>query len=150
MNFHALRQWDTKIMFLAGPYGPGVGDTELDGPIVIPFDCDIVGGYMWNSVAGSSGTTEIDIKRQTASAGARSSIFSTTPKLSFSLGNSIYMPKIIASGQEASEPAVTGGGYTLPVFSVTQLDQFDSISLDLITAQQGGENCGFGLWIRPR
>jgi len=149
-QFHGDLQYDTKPFFLNGPYRQGLGDEGVDGIITFPFAFEIVGMFMYNFVPGVSGITELDLRWMSGSTVEVGSIFSTTPKIDFNVSSKAYMAKVVAAGQEASEPASSGGGITLPVFSKTTFDAFDAVFVKITDAMVGAENSGIGLWVRPR
>lgn len=137
-------QYDTKSFFLNGDYAISVaiGSTiGVDGLYVIPFNCEVFQVAMFNLVAGSSGTTTLDVKRATASGGAFTTIFSTTPKIQSTAGNNAY----IRTGG-------AGVGLTAPILTTTpfQLSAGHALRLDIIGVQGGTpQNCGLILYMRP-
>jgi hypothetical protein len=78
LNFHAYYQYSEKQFFANGKYGilSTYPQTAVDGLIFMPFNAEIIKVVVFNMVAGTSGTTELDIKRATTSGGAFTSIFS--------------------------------------------------------------------------
>lgn len=157
-NFISLYQHSEKQFFLNGPYDivtPPL--TALDGLTVFEFDATIIDVWMFNIVAGSAGTTELDIKMATTSGGAFSSIFSTTPKITSAAGNNAWVgnPSVWTTGtavQDATytvptgctRPVLSGGGQTLNV------DKHSALRLDILQAQTGGQNCGLLVHYIPR
>jgi hypothetical protein len=148
VNFINKRQYDSKQFFLNGKYyGQGAPQTDLDGAHMMLFDAEIVGVMMFNLVAGSSGTTTIDIKRRTASGGAGTSIFSVLPSITSAAGNHAFVARrLIPANVLLENPA----GTTAPVLSTTNLDAGDLLTIDLTAVQTGGENCGLIIYYRPR
>lgn len=142
INFINNRQYDTKKFFLNGPYSIGAGDLGVDGLYIFPYNVEIFDVGIFNLVSGSSGTTELDIKRATSSGGAFTSIFSTTPKIASTSGNNAFA----LSGD--TPPT----GFTLPVLTSSpfNVDAGDALRLDLISAMTAAENCGLTLYFRPR
>lgn len=143
INFILHRTHEKKDFFLNGRYGvasvPALG---VDGVCIFEFDAEIFAVYMFNHVAGSSGTTELDVKKQATSGGAYSTIFSTTPKITSAAGNYAR----IGTGETVS-------GCTAPVLTSTPLNVSagEALRLDLISAQGGvPENCGIVIHYRPR
>ena len=142
INFLGHRSYDTKAFFLNGRYGGASAQNGVDGLYVFPFDCEIFNIYIFNNVAGSSGTLELDIKKSTDPAGAFTSIFSTTPKITSAAGNFVW----IGVGE-------TLAGATAPVLtsSTISVNAGDAVRIDLIQAQAGNaENCGLIVYHRPR
>lgn len=91
-------------------------DSRNLGVIEVPFNINIQAARVRIHIAGSSGTTEIDIKKKTG-AGAWTSIFSTLPS--------------VASG--AGNWAIS----TNAVLSITSLATGDLLRAELSTAQSG-------------
>jgi hypothetical protein len=157
-NFISLYQHSEKQFFLNGPYSilapPLVG---MDGLAVFEFDATIIDVWMFNLVAGSAGTTELDLKISTASGGSFTSIFSTTPKITSAAGNNAWVgnPSVWTSGVAVQDgtytvptgctrPVLTGGGQTLNV------NKHTAIRLDILQAQTDGQNCGLLVHYYPR
>ena len=150
INFINDRQYDTLRIPLNGSYWatlslPQLGVEAIDA---FPFDIEIFDILMYNITAGSSGTTELDIKFTTASGGTFNSIFTTTPKIASSAGNFSYFLKSLGAGS----------GQTAPVFNATYTNAAGNIALsagsairvDLIAIQGGTpENCGIQIFFRP-
>ena len=143
VNFINTNQYDTKDFFLNGRYNIAtMPQTAVDGLYIFPYDVEIFNAYAFNIVAGSSGTTELDIKRLTASGGTGTSIFSTTPKIAYTAGDNAY----VGVGE-------TGTGLTAPILSSSpfNISAGDAIYCDIIQAQGGNpENCGILVYFRPR
>lgn len=144
INFINNRQYDTKQFNLNGTYSyPGVG---LDGAYGVLWDCEIVGCMMFNLVAGTSGTTTLDLKRYTASDTGGTSIFGTKPAISYTAGNNAFVFQRFIDGTTLENPT----GTTLPVLNSTQLNAGDMLVLELTAYQAGAKNCGLMLFTRPR
>jgi hypothetical protein len=157
-NFIGLYQHSEKQFFLNGPYSfTATPQTGADGLTIFEFDATIIDVWMFNLVAGTSGTTELDIKMATTPGGAFTSIFSTTPKITSAAGANRWVgnPSIWTSGlpvvdstytppSGCTKPVLTGGGQTLNV------NKYSALRLDLISAQVGGENCGLLVHYVPR
>lgn len=149
INFINKRQYDTKQFFLNGRYDRISGaQTGVDGANMMLFDAEIVGVMMFNLVAGSSGTTTLDIRRFTASntpAGG-TSIFSTKPSISYTAGNYAFVAYDFLNSTTLENPS----GTTLPVLSITNLNAGDLLVLNIDDKQISGENCGLIIYYRPR
>lgn len=157
-NFISLYQHSEKQFFLNGDYSRvAVPQTAADGLAVFEFDATIIDVWMFNIVAGSAGTTELDVKIATTSGGAFTSIFSTTPKITSAAGNNAWVgnPSVWTSGAAVQDgtytvptgctrPVLSGGGQTLDV------NKYSAIRLDLISAQTNAQNCGLLIHYRPR
>lgn len=142
INFINTYQYNTKDFFLNGEYGIAtVPATALDGLYVFPFNVEIFDAAMFNLVAGSGGTTELDVKIATAPGGAFASIFSTTPKIAATAGAAAWV-KTGGSGTGLTAPVISGG--------VLQVAAGSAIRLDLIQKQTGSpKNCGINIFFRP-
>jgi hypothetical protein len=145
INFVNHRQYDTKAFFANGPYAiTATLETAVDGLYVFPFDVEIFEVMMFNIVAGSGGTTSLDVKRATATGSSFSTIFSTAPA--------------IATTADHTDAAYirTGGsgtGLTAPVLTTTpfNIDAGHAIRLDFLSKQTGSpQNCGLIIYMRPR
>lgn len=149
INFINERQYDTRKIALDGPYW--VANVPLNGLEALepfPFNVEIFDIAMYNLVAGSGGTTELDVQVTAASGGTFQSIFSTTPKIAASAGNNSYFLKSLGAG----------AGQTQPVFENSLLDADgrllvaagSALRVDLVAKQTGTpENCGIIIYFRP-
>lgn len=144
INFVNNRQHSEKQFFANGPYGVMASYPQLavDGLVFFEFDAEIINVWAFNMEAGSSGTTELDLKLATASGGSFASIFSTTPKFTTSASNSAFVDAV---GKQAATTGVTA-----PVLSTVNVNAGDAIRLDIISAMTAAQNCGVVLHYRPR
>jgi len=141
-NFIATYQYDTKDFFLNGGYSTvAVPQLGVDGLYAFPFNVEIFNVFMFNNTAGTSGTTELDVKYTTAPGGSWTSIFSTTPKIASAAGDYAY----IGVGQTLT-------GATAPVLTSNPLniDANWAIRIDLLQSQPAARNCGLLVYFRPR
>lgn len=139
---HVERQWN-----LNGLYSYlGTPQTGVDGAFVIWYNMEIVGISMYNLVAGSGGTTQLDILKHTTSGGAGSSIFSTKPTLSYLSGNNSVLFYDFLNATAIHAPT----GCTQPVLTSTSLTKGDMLTMNLTSAQVSGQSCGITLHMRPR
>ena len=146
VNHILFYQYDHKGWVMNGKYSGGGGaQSGVDGALPIFVDMDIVGFFMFNYVAGTSGVSEIDIKRHSAS-GVGTTIFSVRPSMSYTAGNQAYMMNWLSPAAVLENPS----GTTLPTFSVTSLDKGDALTLDWVSRQLGAESCTVTLAVRPR
>lgn len=144
INFINAYQYSEKQFFINGLYGTATTPVlGVDGLAVFEFDAYIIDAWMFNITAGSAGTTELDLKIATTSGGAFTSIFSTTPKISYTSGNSVW----VGSPSGAYTPPT---GTTQPVFATRNVSAYSAIRLDLLQKQTGGQNCGIIIHYRPR
>lgn len=142
INFINLYQHSEKQFFLNGRYNiAGTPQLGVDGLVIFDFNAEIINAWMFNLVAGSGGTTELDAKLATASGGSFASIFSTTPKIASTAGANRWVGK----------DSTAQTGVTKPVLGTTLIDAGSAIRFDLLQAQTGNpENCGLLLHYRPR
>lgn len=139
LNFIANRNHQEKQFFLNGPYLTG---TKLDGLTVFNFNATIINVYAFNIIAGTSGTTEFDIKIKPQLSGAFTSIFTTRPAISYLAGEVwVGIGDVIAN---TTAPVLTSSPNGLNV------NQGDALVLDLLQAQLGAQNCGVLVHYRPR
>lgn len=144
-NFISLYQYNDKQFFANGRYGimssyPQLG---VDGLVFMNFNAEIINAWVWNLVAGTGGTTELDIKRATTPGGAFTSIFSTTPKITSSAAANVWA--------DWQGTVVAPTGVTAPVVTTVNLNAGDALRLDIITAMTGTpENTGILINFRPR
>jgi hypothetical protein len=115
----------------------------LGTPEIFPYNCEIVGVECYHAAAGSSGTTEIDIKWAAAGSAVWASIFSTTPKVTSVAAANVQF--------DTFGNATTPAGCTVPVLSKTSFAAGDKLKCDLISVMGGTPN-GFLVTIvyRPR
>lgn len=145
-NFNSEYQGRDPQWKLNGPYQSKVAGFVFDGSWIAPTDCKIYYFSMSNLIAGSSGTTEIDILKHTTS-GAGSTIFSTRPSMTSAVGNNGYMAKRFADTPVTDEnPA----GTTLPVFISLDLNRGDMLTCQIVSVQTGASNLNVTLNVRPR
>lgn len=158
INFINYFQHSEKQFFINGPYGTVVTSfpvAAVDGLVVWNFNAQLISAWMFNIVAGSSGTTELDIKVATSSGGSFSSIFTTTPKIQSTAGNNAWVgnPTQISVGGSYTPPSYTAPAHTTaPVFNTSitnSIAAYSAMRLDLISAQSGAENTGILLHYRP-
>lgn len=145
-NFLANRIYEEKQFFLNGKYNiTGGSVTSVDGMVFFQFNATIMNVFAFSTVGGTSGVTELDIKRATTSGGAFTSIFTTTPKFSASAAASVWV--------DANGIVPPGAGITAPVLDPAQLsvNAGDALRVDLITAMAGDpENCGLIVIFKSR
>lgn len=150
-NFISNRQYDSRGFFLNGPYSLVGAQSGVDGTWVVLKDVEIIGCAMFNLVAGSSGTTTLDVHRFTASntPSGGLSIFTTRPAIASSAGNNAFVARDFSTSTTLENPA----GTTLPVLvggGTFNLNAGDMLTLDKDGSQVGAQNCGLILYYRPR
>lgn len=149
-NFNNYFTYSTKSFFLNGDYSTAAPPfVNADGFQVFEFDCQIIDVWMFNLTAGSSGTTELDIKIANSSGGSFTSIFTTTPKIAFNAGNYAWVgavnPSLIGSQYNPSPSYVAPTNTTAPVLnaSITNvIPRWSGIRCDMIQSQANPAGCG--------
>lgn len=128
-----------------------------DGLDVFEFDSQIIDVWLFIRVAGSSGTTEIDLEVADTPAGPWTSIFTTTPKINYVAGDYVWVgsvnPSLVGSEYNPSPAYVAPANTTAGVLdsAVTDLrPAWSAMRCNLTTAQGGApDGCGFLLRYRP-
>lgn len=147
LNFHNYYQFTTLQWNLNGKYGRATGGQQgVDGAVPVFWDCEIVGFFMFNSIEGTSGTTEINIRRFTSSGGSGSTIFVVRPSITSASGSNAYLSAYY-------DPIVTlenPSGTVMPVFTSRQLNRGDALVLDFTSRQAAAESLTVTLALRPR
>jgi hypothetical protein len=144
-NFINKFQVDYVSFFLNGPYSVASGLFGMDGAYTMFTKSEIVGVQIWNAIAGTSGTTALDIRWINQSGVGQGSIFSTTPKISSSAANGTRGFKNLETGNN-----FTMTGVTLPVLSKTTFLEGETLYLEVDSTMVGAQNCALTLFIRPR
>lgn len=140
MNFLNLRHIEVRGLFINGVYNAIVPNLDIDGGIIFEYPVEIVNVYIKNRAAGSSGTTELDLKWKPQGSGTWTSIFTTTPKIT----STAAAYEMCGVGQVAT-------GFTAPVLAKTQFDAHDMLRLDLVQAMAGlPTGCAIIIHYRPR
>ena len=106
----------------------------IDGLYILDRNMDIVTASMFIRAAGTSGSTQLDVKYATAPGGSWTSIFSTLPAISYLAGDFSW--------------CYTGSAFantTAPVLGVTSLLAGYALRMDIITSQSGSTARGTGL-----
>lgn len=143
-NFVNERQTDIKTFHLNGSYSVATGIVFFDGVATFLYDSEIVGVDFWNGQAGTSGLTDYDIEWLNTGGGAGGSIFSQTPQIIPSAGNTARGFVNLQSGQ-----TIGGTGITLPTFSKTQFLAGEAIYFRINSAMVSAMNCGLSVFYRP-
>lgn len=145
INFVNTKQFDTHTFFLNGEYFKAGGLTGLEGLYVLQNDIEIVGVSVGNLVAGSTGTTTLDVHLIDGGGTDQGSIFSTKPSITTAAGNNAY-----AAENYLDALSQVTAGITLPVIPVKDFDRFDAFRFDVDSAMSVAENCFFSIHFRPR
>lgn len=141
INFINEKQHSEKQFFINGAYGNLTPKLGVDGLVIFEFDAEIFNVYMFNNGVGSSGTTELDLKKSANPGDAFASIFSTTPK--------------VTSAAAAYARIGVGGvltGCTAPIFVggvSAQVTAGTALRFDLISAMPGAVTTGLLVHYRP-
>jgi hypothetical protein len=117
--------------------------TDFGTSETFPYAAEIIAVTCYHGTAGSSGTTELDIKWQPVnSAAAFATIFSTTPKVTSSAASEVYFDSL---GNNT-----TPTGCTAPVLSKSTFAAGDKIRCDVVSVMGGSPN-GFliRIFFRP-
>lgn len=145
INFLGHRSHQEKAFYINGNYGMLQGlypINAIDGMAFFEFDAEIFNVWVYNVVAGTSGTTELDLKLKPKLSGSFTSIFSTTPKITSAAASNVFF-EIGDSMTGVTAPVLSGG-------TPKSVNQGDAIRLDLISAMVGAEHCGVVIHFRPR
>ena len=141
VNFINDYQHDTKRFEINGRYPLLTTPfNAIDGLDIVLYDMEIIGAAMFVRQAGTGSTTELDLKYATTPGGSFTSIFSTTPKISYLAGDFswCYVGSAFANT-------------TAPVLSITDLAAGNAMRCDLIGSQSGdARGCGLIIFHRPR
>lgn len=146
INFVNNRQYDTHSFNLNGRYKLGESVLGADGIFPCLFDMEIVGVTMFNRVAGTSGTTELDIQWLDESNSNQGSIFSTTPKIDNTAAGYSYLIKNVLNDTDVELPV----GAVSPILSKTEFNAGDALFLNITQAMGDAEDCSLLIHFRPR
>ena len=142
VNFINYYQHDKRDLFANGRYNimPSYPQLGVDGLVIFEYAVQILNVYIWNGIAGSGGTTELDVKWKPQASGSYASMFSTTPKITST-----------AASYSICGVGDTVTGFTAPILSKTNFDAKDVLRLDIMGAMTGTvEGCGIIIHYRPR
>lgn len=128
---------------LNGNYARLAGTNNLDGLCFFTYDADIINLWAYIKTPGSSGTTELDVKKCNAPGGSFTSLFTTTPKFASTAGTDAYVDTL--------GTVSAGTGVTRPVFQTSLVVAGGALRFDLITSMAGTPaDCGVIIQFRPR
>lgn len=129
-NFLGKKTYQEKQYFINGPYSISPApDFYVDGVCIFEFDSEIIDIWVFQSVPGTGGITEIDLKMATTSGGAFTSIFSTTPKLDSTSGSGVWM--------DSAGIVPPGTGMQQPILATTSIPAGAAIRIDLLQKMTG-------------
>lgn len=104
----------------------------VDGYFIFESNVTISNVYLYNITQGSSGTTEIDVRKKTLSGSILgTSIFSTTPKIT----------SVASSGVWVGVGDVVAG-CTAGILSTTNFNAGEALFVNIVSAQVGASDCG--------
>jgi len=151
-----FQMMDKRFNFNGGYGSVALPITAADGLDVFEFNSQIIDVWLFVRVAGSSGTTGIDIEVADTPAGPWTSIFTTTPKITSTAGSYVWVgavnPSLVGPAYNPSPSYAPPVGTTQGVLnsSITNLiTAWSAIRCNLSTAQ-GGSPDGCGVLIRYR
>lgn len=146
INFINRFQTDSKVWEVNGPYSSALNTTGVDGVYDCQQNMEIYGIFMYNLIPGTSGNTEFNIRKHTASNQAGSTIFATRPRLSYLSGINSGLSKRFYDNVILQNPS----GSIQPILVSTSLNAGDFLTCDLTASQFGGQNAGIRIHLRPR
>jgi len=115
---------------------------QIDGLRFFNFNATIVNAWAWIRSAGSSGTTEVDIKYASAPGGAFASIFSTKPAFTSTAADGAY----VDSAGVVTPPT----GATAGVLSTTSVVAGGALRLDLTNSMVDPDSVGVTIIYKQR
>lgn len=141
INFINSYQYSEKQFNAHGCYALAtMPQTMVDGIAWFKYDAEIVDVVMWVDTCGTSGTTELDLKKSSDGGATWATIMSTTPKIAYNAGNMRYV-----------HIGASGTGLTAPVLTSANLSASDALRMDIIQAQSGNPySTGLLVLYRPR
>lgn len=149
VNFINNRQNDNfawKVLGVAGYLSTFQPITAVDGGCVMLYNAELVGVFLYLKEGGTSGTFEVNIKKSSSQGSQGSSIFSTTPKLSFTAGDYQWLTYDYLSNTTTTLPS----GATAPVVSASQFNAGDLVTCDFVQIPPGARDAVVKLFFRPR
>lgn len=143
-NFINFYQTDYHSFFLNGTYSIVSGQFGYDGAYVGFYNFEIVGVSIFNAVAGTSGTTALDIHWINQAGVNQGSIFSVTPKISSAASNGTRGFRNLVSGND-----YTMTGVTLPTLAKTTFLEGETLYLVVNSTMAQAQNCALTINTRP-
>lgn len=134
-----------KREFLAnGDYSTAASfpQTQVDGYFFFPYNATITSVWIFNLVAGGSGTTEFDLKKA-ASGGSFTTMLTTTGKITSTAAANVWT--------DSNAIIAPQSGVTKPVLSSTSVSAGEAIRFDLIQSMATpAADCGMIVYFIPR
>ena len=118
-----------------GTYRLGNG---VDNMFIAPYNITVNSVWIFSGTAGTSGTTEYDLKVATTSGGAFATILSTTGKVTSAAASNVWTDSGSVIGAQT--------GVTKPIVSTTAIAAGSAIRFDLIQAMVAGQNAEIVIW----
>lgn len=159
VNFQNYFAHEQKAFFLNGGYNVGQSTPQVgvDGFAVFEFQAQIIDVWLFNLIAGTSGSTSIDVQIATGNPiGSFASIFTTLPAISYLAGNNVWVgspsPSLIGPAYNPTAytpPSNTTQG-VLNASNTTTIPAYSGIYCNLQSVQGGSpQNCGIIIHYRP-
>ena len=149
---YAQKRFDINGLYSLAPSFPQYG---VDGISVFEFNAQIIDVWLFNQIAGSSGSTTVDIQVMASPGGTWTSIFTTQPSISWQAGNDIWTgavnPALIGSQYNPLPAYVPPPNTTAAVLNSVITDAipaWTAMRCVLNSAQVGGQNSGVILHFR--
>lgn len=149
-NFISFFQHMTLNFTMNGRYRIGSLTTGLDGIVVLPFNCEIVGCSFSNAVSGSSGTTTWDVHLIDTDASDLGSMLSVKPSINSTSPNNAFGVTVFGDAAYSYDNSGAVAGVTIPTFSTVNINQGQAIRVDLDSAMVGAQNGKLTIYYRPR
>lgn len=144
-NFINYYQTDYAAFFLNGNYSNVTTMFGIDGAYTGFYNFEIVGVTIFNAIAGTSGTTNLDVHWINQAGVNQGSIFSVTPKISSAASNGTRGFRNLQTGND-----YTMTGVTLPTLSKTQFLEGETLYLVINSVMANAQNAALTLNLRPR
>ncbi len=138
-HIYMSHQWQLNGIYS----GLSVPNTEVDGYLFFPFDAEIIAIWIYNTAAGSGGTTEFDVKKSASSGSAFSTILSTTGKITSAAAADVWT--------DSNAVVASQTGVTKPVLTSANVSAGEALRFDVITVMSGSPtDCGILIQYVPR
>lgn len=143
-NFILEKMYQEHSFKLNGTYKLANGKLGVDGLLIFQYNAEIFNIILANQTAGTSGTTQIDLKKADNPGGTFTSIFTTIPEITSVAANFSY----IGIGE-------TLAGATAPILtsspSVLNVNAGDCLRCDVLNVMSGSPaNAEIIVYYRPR
>lgn len=160
-NFLAYFAYDTKRFRFNGHYSSAAMPQQfVDGMEVFEFNATILDVWLTVEDAGTAGTTQCDVLINTdyanPSGGTWTSIFTTTPQISYLAGSNVWVggvtPSIVGNAYTPSPSYAAPVNTTPPVLNqslTTLVPAWTAIRCDILQSQTGAKNAGLLVHFRP-